>query len=60
MLKARVGTTKQAVVKYRSDIAKLKRQLGHQERELKLLKKQTQQQTSQPQPAEDELESERR
>jgi hypothetical protein len=60
MLKVQVGTTKQAVVKYRSDIAKLKRQLGQQERELKLLKKQTQQQTSQPQPAEDELESERR
>jgi hypothetical protein len=53
MLKAQVGTTKQAT-------AKLKRQLGQQERELKLLKKQTQQQTSQPQPAEDELESERR
>jgi DNA-binding transcriptional regulator YiaG len=56
-IKAQVGTTKQAVVKYRSDIAKLKRQLGQQERQIKLLKKQTQQQTGQPQSAEDELES---
>jgi len=52
-IKAQVGTTKQAVVKYRSDIAKLKRQLGQQERQIKLLKKQTQQQTGQPQPTED-------
>ena len=55
-IKAQVGTTKQAVAKYRSDIAKLKRSLGQQEREIKLLKKKTQQQ-SQPQLAEDELES---
>ena len=55
-IKAQVGTTKQAVAKYRSDIAKLKRSLSQQEREIKLLKKQTQQQ-GQPQPTEDELES---
>ena len=43
-IKAQVGTTKQAVAHYRSDIAKLKRMLTQQEREIKLLKKQTQQQ----------------
>ena len=52
-IKAQVGTTKQAVVKYRSDIANLKRLMGQQERQIKNL----QQQTSQPQPVEDELES---
>ena len=57
-IKAQVGSTKQAVAKYRSDIAKLKRSLSQQEREIKLLKKQQgQQQTGQPQPTEDELES---
>ena len=57
-IKAQVGTTKQAVAKYRSDIAKLKRSLSQQEREIKLLKKQQgQQQTGQSQLAEDELES---
>jgi hypothetical protein len=30
-IKAQVGTTKQAVARYRSDIAMLKRQLGQQE-----------------------------
>ncbi len=39
-IKAQVGSTRQAVAKYRSDIAMLKRQLGQQEREIKLLKKQ--------------------
>ena len=57
-IKAQVGTTKQAVAKYRSDIAKLKRSLSQQEWEIKLLKKQQgQQQTGQSQLAEDELES---
>ena len=56
-IKAQVGSTRQAVARYRSDIAKLKRQLGQQEREIKLLKKRSQQQTGQPQPAEDELDS---
>ena len=37
-IKAQVGTTKQAVARYRSDIAKLKRSLSQQEREIKLLK----------------------
>ena len=50
-IKVQVGTTKQAVAKYRSDIAELKRSLNQQEREIKLLKKQQQQ--SQPQPEND-------
>ena len=41
-IKAQVGATKQAVAKYRSDIAKLKRSLSQQEREIKLLKRQQQ------------------
>ena len=56
-IKAQVGSTKQAVAKYRSDIAKLKLGLSQQERQINLLKKQTQQQSSQPQPAEDAQES---
>ena len=39
-IKAQVGTTKQAVARYRSEIANLKRSLTQQEREIKLLKKQ--------------------
>jgi len=52
-IKAQVGSTRQAVARYRSDIAKLKRQLGQQEREIKLLKKQQ----GQPQAEEEPLES---
>ena len=52
-IKAQVGSTRQAVARYRSDIAKLKRQLGQQEREIKLLKKQQ----GQPQTEEEPLES---
>ena len=52
-IKAQVGSTRQAVARYRSDIAKLKRQLGQQEREIKLLKKQH----GQPQAEEEPLES---
>ena len=54
-IKVQVGSTKQAVAKYRSEIASLKRQLGQQEREIKLLKKQQGQQ-GQPQ-VEEESES---
>ncbi len=54
-IKAQVGTTKQAVTRYRSDIAQLKRLLGQQEREIKLLKKQQQQ--GQPEAEEEPLES---
>ena len=52
-IKAQVGSTRQAVARYRSDIAMLKRQLGQQEREIKLLKKQQ----GQPQAEEEPLES---
>jgi DNA-binding transcriptional regulator YiaG len=54
-IKAQVGSTKQAVARYRSDIAKLKRLLGRQEREIKLLKKKTQPE-GQPEAQEDDLE----
>ena len=43
-IKADVGTTKQAVARFRSDIANLKRMLGQQEREIKILKKELQKQ----------------
>ncbi len=52
-IKAQVGSTRQAVARYRSDIANLKRQLGQQEREIKLLKKQQ----GQPQTEEEPLDS---
>ena len=53
-IKAQVGTTKQAVAKYRSDIAKLKRVLSQQDRAIRLLKKQMQIQQGQPQPTEED------
>jgi DNA-binding transcriptional regulator YiaG len=49
-IRAQVSTTKQAVVRYRGEIAKLKRTLAHQERDIKSLKQQ--QQHDQP-PAEE-------
>jgi DNA-binding transcriptional regulator YiaG len=52
-IKVQVGSTKQAVVRYRSEIAKLKRMLGQQKREIERLKKQQ----GQPEPAEDESEA---
>ena len=51
-IKVQVGATKQAVAKYRSDIAKLKRSLSQQEREIKLLKKQQGQPQTQEEPSE--------
>ena len=51
-IKAQVGTTKQAVAKYRSEIANLKRSLSQQEREIKLLKKQQGQPQTQEEPSE--------
>jgi hypothetical protein len=39
-IRAQAGSTQQAVARYRSDIAKLQRALGQQERQIKLLKKQ--------------------
>ena len=56
-IKAQVTPTKQAVARYRGEIAKLKRMLGQQEREIQHLKKQTQQQQGQPQAEEEPLES---
>ena len=38
-IKAQVGTTQKAATQYRRDIAKLKRLLGQQEREIKHIKK---------------------
>jgi DNA-binding transcriptional regulator YiaG len=52
-IKAQVGSTKQAVAKYRSDIANLKRVLSQQEKEIKLLKKMQ----GQPQAEEESSES---
>ena len=52
-IKVQVGSTKQSVVKYRSDIAKLKRVLSQQEREIKLLKKQQGQPQAEEEPQED-------
>ena len=56
-VKAQVGATKQAVAKYRGDIAGLKRALNEQEREIKQLKNRTQ--PGQPQPEEEPLENAR-
>ena len=42
-IKAQVGKTQKAAAQYRRDIATLKRALGQQEKEIMLLKKQTQQ-----------------
>ena len=44
-VKAEVSATKQAVVRYRSDIADLKRTLSRQEREIRRLRSQVQQQS---------------
>jgi DNA-binding transcriptional regulator YiaG len=47
-IKAHVGATKQAVAKYRGDIAKLRRMVTQQEREIKLLQKQNPPQSQPP------------
>jgi DNA-binding transcriptional regulator YiaG len=54
--KSATSQLKRASVRHRTDIAKLKRLFDQQEKEIKLLKKQAQQQQGQPQPTEDELE----
>ncbi len=51
-IKAQVGSTKQAVARYRSEIARLKRSLSQQEREIKLLKKQGGQPQTEEKPSE--------
>ena len=56
-IRAQVGSTRQAVARYRSDIAKLKRSLAEQERAIKLLRKQAQQEAGQPPAAEEPADS---
>lgn len=56
-IKAQVGSTKQAIAKYRIDIAGLKRALSQQEREIKRLKAPKQQ--GQPQADAEQLENAR-
>ena len=51
-IKSQVGSTKQAVARYRSDIANLKRSLSQQEREIKLLKKKQGQSQTEEEPLE--------
>ena len=51
-IKAQIGTTKQAMATYRSDIAQLKRTLSQQEKEIKLLKKQQGQSQTKEEPSE--------
>jgi DNA-binding transcriptional regulator YiaG len=51
-IKAQVGSTKQAVAKYRSEIANLKRVLGRQEKEIRLLKKNQGQAHAEEEPSE--------
>jgi DNA-binding transcriptional regulator YiaG len=55
-VKAQVGKTQKASAQYRRDIANLKRIVGQQEKEIKLLRKQTVQQ-GQPQPEEESAEN---
>ena len=56
-IKAETGSTKQAVAQYRRDIAKLKRLVQAQQREIAFLKAQEQKRLGKPQAAEaDELE----
>jgi DNA-binding transcriptional regulator YiaG len=55
-VKAQVGKTQKAAVQYRRDIAKLKRQLSGQEKELKRLKREIQEHASEPQATEEPLE----
>ena len=56
-IKSATGSTKQAVAQYRRDIAKLKRQLQLQQKEIAFLKAQERKRLGQPRPAQaDELE----
>jgi len=54
-IKAQVGKTQKAAAQYRRDIAKLKRLMSQQEKEIKLLKKRTEHE-DQPQPDQNEME----
>jgi DNA-binding transcriptional regulator YiaG len=55
-VRSQLGKTQKAAAQYRRDIARLKRQLSQQEKEIRLLKKRTQEQ-GQPQAAENEMEA---
>jgi DNA-binding transcriptional regulator YiaG len=55
-IKVQVGKTQKAAAQYRRDIAKLKRLLSQHEKEIRLLKKRTQEQQGQPQANESEME----
>jgi DNA-binding transcriptional regulator YiaG len=55
-IKAQTGSTKQAVAKYRGEIAKLKRQMREQEKKIAFLEAQEQKRLEQPQAAEESVE----
>ena len=55
-IKAQTGSTKQAVAKYRSEIAQLKRQLREQEKKIALLERQEQKRRQEPSPSEEPTE----
>lgn len=55
-IKTQVGMTRRAAVQYRRDIAKLKRLVGLQGKDIRYLKKKVQQQQDQTHPSEDQLE----
>jgi DNA-binding transcriptional regulator YiaG len=55
-IKAQTGSTKQAVAKYRSEIAALKRQMREQEKKIAFLEGQEQKRLGQPQVTEEETE----
>ena len=56
-IRTQVGKTQKAAVQYRRDIAKLKRLLSGQEKELRRLKREIQEHGGQPQAAEEPLEA---
>jgi DNA-binding transcriptional regulator YiaG len=55
-VREQIGKTQKAAAQYRRDIARLKRQLSAQDKEIRLLKKRTVEQQEQPQADADELE----
>jgi DNA-binding transcriptional regulator YiaG len=55
-IKAQTGSTKQAVAKYRSEIASLKRHMREQEKKIAFLEGQEQKRLGQPQATEEETE----
>jgi DNA-binding transcriptional regulator YiaG len=55
-IKSQVGKTQKAAAQYRRDIAQLKRVLGEQEKEIKSLRREVQQQQGEPQTGEEPLE----